>query len=182
MDEKALAGVRDELHTVHEKVDLVVSHVIAISERTLALADLPAQLATAMQRVSGTLAEVRRSVLAVAKAKVPSTFILVPEISMKEAMSMERRDSKARQRLVQWSEIISEVLSSPQPMALLTRRLSGQRYRLRLLCERCCCPQGEGYVVEKQGEWVPRLLPALALSYKVVQVRGRETTPKYLFS
>lgn len=122
----------------YAQVDLIVSHVIKISDRTLALAELPEQLATALQQVHSAVAGVRRTVLAVSKAENPSTFVLVPEMSLKEKMSVARGDSLARSRLGQWVSAIKEAVTSPQPLQSIALKLSRQRFHLHLVCERCC--------------------------------------------
>lgn len=40
-------------------------------------------------------------------------------------------------------------------------RLTQQRFKLRLVCESCGEPQGEGYSVKQPKEWVTAMLPAM---------------------
>lgn len=46
-------------------------------------------------------------------------------------------------------------------MAELVKRVTNRHFRLKLVCEHCMRPVGDGYQVEKREEWTVKLLPAL---------------------
>lgn len=49
-------------------------------------------------------------------------------------------------------------------------RLGKRRYRLKLVCEKCMKPVGDGYIIDRPGEWTAKLVPALKASLTVVKV------------
>lgn len=46
-------------------------------------------------------------------------------------------------------------------MADFADNLTHQKFKLRLVCESCGEPQGEGYSVKQPKEWVTSMLPAM---------------------
>jgi hypothetical protein len=40
-------------------------------------------------------------------------------------------------------------------------QMTHETFKLKLVCESCGEPQGEGYSVKKPREWVPKMLPAM---------------------
>lgn len=56
---------------------------------------------------------------------------------------------------------IPPVLPGELSLSEFGNTLTHQRFKLRLVCECCGKPQGEGYSVKQPKEWVTQMLPAM---------------------
>lgn len=57
--------------------------------------------------------------------------------------------------------VLSDAFSQPRPLQWYQENFGKRKLRLRLVCQRCKEPQGEGYLIEKPGIKLARLAPAL---------------------
>lgn len=71
---------------MHGKVDTILGHVLQISERTLALSDLPHQLQTEFNRMADQMSATRKFLHEVSTKDTPGTFIIRPELTPRQTM------------------------------------------------------------------------------------------------
>ncbi len=57
-----------------------------------------------------------------------------------------------------------QVFSGELTLSGVVRKLTNRRFRLRLVCEHCMRPCGEGYLIERPEAFTAKLLPALQVS------------------
>ena len=63
-----------------------------------------------------------------------------------------------------------QVFSGELNWSAVIKKMTSRRFRLRLVCEYCMRPSGDGYLVDRPETFVAKLLPAL-------QVGGRGGRP-----
>eukprot|EP00798_Chlamydomonas_sp_ICE-L_P031670 gene31670-6872_t len=98
-----------------------------------------------------------------AKMSCPSTFMLMPDISAKESLSSKAGVDK----MAMWLKALAYAFRERRPMTGIQKKFVRQAYRLYLKCECCLEPQGSGYTVEAEADWVARLLPAMQVALVV---------------
>jgi hypothetical protein len=54
-------------------------------------------------------------------------------------------------------------------MGDFAENLTHTKFKLRLVCESCGQPQGEGYSVKQPKEWVTTMLPAMKVRRRLLQ-------------
>ena len=184
MDEEIMSNIQDSLHHVGEVVDKVLRHTLAINDRTLALADLPTQLQAGFKEMRGRLKGLGRVLVEVAAAATcPTMFVITPDFTPKQAVMTMQPGGEAATEVLQacssWTEDLGEVFQGKLGLSQLVRKVAFRRYRLFLCCEKCMEPQGNGYLIEKTGEWLVKMLPGLkmtlvvAKAYNVIASLGR---------
>ncbi|KAG2495159.1 hypothetical protein HYH03_006767 [Edaphochlamys debaryana] len=170
MDEEALRGIRTTLVDINSKVDSVLQHVVRIEERTLALADLPQQLQAGLADISSRLHGIQALVMQVAAASsCPSSFVVTPELSPRQLALQMGLQGPGHALMSAWLYDLKQVFTCQLSMGDVLQRLINRRFRLRLVCQSCMRPCGEGYLIERPETFTAKLLPALLVSFHLLR-------------
>ncbi|KAG1670580.1 hypothetical protein FOA52_012152 [Chlamydomonas sp. UWO 241] len=168
MDAKAFAGVRNEIKTMHGKVDTILCKTIEIEKRTIALSDLPKHMREGFQNIGLEFQRVREVVVQVAKFSCPSSFVIVPDVTPADMMGPGK--TKSVQALGTWVSALQYAYSQPRPFKSLVEKFTKQVFRLHLKCECCFEPQAPGYTIEMASTAAVKLLPAMQIGFAVVNI------------
>lgn len=92
--------------------------------------------------------------------RIPSTFIILPELSAHEVIHSD--DVETRNRVNDWVDMIKLVFwEKKKSISQVADFLTKRRFRVRLVCERCLQPCGDGYIIDQPAKWTARLFPAM---------------------
>lgn len=89
----------------------------------------------------------------------PSTFIIFPEVSLHDVINPNRDETRGL--VSDWLDTIKLVFTGQQTVSQVATLLSKQHFRVRLVCEKCLQPCGDGYAIDRPAHWVARLFPAM---------------------
>lgn len=136
--------------------------VIRIEERTLALAALPETLRRDLQRCLTAVQDLRGLVAQLHDPECPNMFVVMPDLTpaqLRRLMAAAGSTDDAPE--VGFSTRLLEAFQSSQKATWYQTHFADRRLRLRLLCGRCACPQGDGYLITQPAETLQKLAPAL---------------------
>lgn len=161
-------AIEKQLKDINSRIVTIHGEVVKISDRTKQLEDLSAALQGQLSAVLGRLSGLRQLVAELRDAgKFPGVFVVVPDIPaqlwrLSAAGASDRTASNAQlDESASFIGSLTELFVSSKPVAWCRERFAERRLRLKLVCQRCSQPQGDGYAISQPGEWMAKLAPAL---------------------
>lgn len=67
---------------------------------------------------------------------------------------------------------LADAFSAARPVRWYQEHFGARKLRLKLVCQRCNCAQGEGYEIRQPGKTMAKLAPALQVGMKAVAWLG----------
>lgn len=90
------------------------------------------------------------------KSECPGTFVIGPDVSPADALG-----PGLGQQLGFWAGSLLKVFTGDLTSNDFVSQLTQKQFRLQLVCEACGQPQGEGYTIKQNKQWVAAMLPAM---------------------
>lgn len=180
------------------RIDDVHRLVVKIEERTVALAGLPDALQGDMRRclqavegIAGQVSGLRQLMAQLHNSDCPGLFVVLPDVPpaklsvlrilgdgliaapdtvgrLKEGFEAGSSPADAFAVAADTFGRLTEMFETTRAAQWYCKHFVGRKLRLKLVCGKCACPQGDGYLIQAPAETLQKLAPAL-------QVRGLRT-------